>query len=130
MRNDNDITFGELELEVMSVLWDRHEPATVADVQASLSKEKQLAYTTVLTVLGNLFKKQAVDRARQGKAHVYWAKQKRDQAAAGLFQNLLKKIYQNNPADLLAGFLKTSEPLSERQIARLKEELERLESEI
>ena len=118
--------FGDLELDVMSELWDAEEPLTVAEVHSRISKKRELAYTTILTVLGNLFKKQAVDRARQGKAHVYWAQKKRDQAAAGLFQNLLKRIYKDNPAELLAGFLKTSKPLSGEEILGLKEELEKL----
>ena len=103
---------------------------TVAEVHARLFEERELDYTTILTVLGNLFKKEAVDRARQGKAHVYWAKQKRDQAAAGLFQNLLQRIYRDNPAHLLAGFLKTSKPLSGKEIQSLREELEKLEQDL
>ena len=130
MKEETNISFGDLELQVMSILWESDEPASVAEVQAQLSGDKDLAYTTVLTVLGNLFKKEAVGRARQGKAHVYWAKKKREQAAAGLFDRLLKKIYRDNPAELLAGFLKTSQPLTEKQIARIKQELDRLEQEL
>lgn len=129
MRNSTT-HFGDLELDVMSQLWEAEGPLTVAEVHARLSEERELAYTTILTVLGNLFKKKAVDRARQGKAHVYWAKKKRDQAAAGLFQNLLKRVYRNNPAELLAGFLKTSKPLSGSELQSLKKELEKLEREL
>lgn len=128
--SDQPLKYGPLELDVMSVLWDKGVPTAVGDVQTQLSVGRELAYTTVLTVLSNLYKKGAVDRAKQGKAYLYWPKQERDQAASGLFDDLLKKFYHNNPAAMLAGFLKTSKPLSSREIKTLQQELERLEEEL
>lgn len=127
--SDRSITLGDLELDVMSTLWDASVPLTVADVQTRLGEQRELAYTTILTVLSNLHKKKAVDRAKKGKAHVYWARRERDQVAGGVFQNLLSKFYGGNPAELLAGFLKSSDPLTPNQIRDLKTELERLEQE-
>ena len=123
-------SFGELELEIMSLLWSAEEPKTVAEIHTLLTQQREFAYTTVLTVLSNLYKKDAVDRARKGRAHVYWARQKRDQVAAGFFSNLLEKFYANNPAELVAGFLKTRKNLSHQELGQLKEELERLEQEL
>lgn len=130
MSKEANPTYGDLELEILSLLWDADTPLLVADVHSRLQSKRELAYTTVLTVLGNLLKKKAVDRARQGKAHVYWAVQKREQAAAGMFSNLLNRIYNNNPAEMLAGFLKTGTSLTAAQIAELKDELEKLEQEL
>ncbi len=130
MSKESNPTYGDLELEILSLLWDADTPLLVADVHSRLQSKRELAYTTVLTVLGNLLKKKAVDRARQGKAHVYWAVQKREQAAAGMFSNLLNRIYNNNPAEMLAGFLKTGTSLTAAQIAELKDELEKLEQEL
>ena len=130
MTEETNPTFGDLELEILSLLWEADRPLLVADVHSRLQSKRELAYTTVLTVLGNLFKKKAVDRARQGKAHVDWAVHKREQAAAGMFSNLLNRIYNNNPAEMLAGFLKTGTHLTAAQIADLKDELEKLEEEL
>ena len=130
MSKETNPTFGDLELEILSLLWEADTPLLVADVHSRLQSKRELAYPTVLTVLGNLFKKKAVDRARQGKAHVYWAVHKREQAAAGMFSNLLNRIYNNNPAEMLAGFLKTGTHLTAAQIADLKDELEKLEEEL
>jgi predicted transcriptional regulator len=49
--------FGELEAAVMDFLWSHGEPATVRDVLTGLVRTRQLAYTTVMTVMDNLFKK-------------------------------------------------------------------------
>ena len=63
-------SFGDRELEIMSVLWD-HGPSTVAQMRRRLSTT--LAYTTVLTILRNLRTKRAVGRRQRARAHVYYA---------------------------------------------------------
>jgi predicted transcriptional regulator len=48
---------GDLESAVMAVLWGSTEPGKVREVLERLHTPKQLAYTTVLTVLDNLHRK-------------------------------------------------------------------------
>ena len=60
---------GELERQVMVLLWRAGGPLTVADVQAFLVRD--LAYTTVMTVLDRLAKKGLARRERRGRAWCY-----------------------------------------------------------
>lgn len=61
-----------LELQALSVLW--HEgPSTVATVLETLPDKKDRAYTTVLTVMQSLERKNLVKRVLVGRAHVYAA---------------------------------------------------------
>ena len=61
-----------LELQALSVLW--HEgPSTVAAIHETMPDGKDRAYTTVLSVMQNLERKNLVKRARIGRAHVYQA---------------------------------------------------------
>ena len=60
---------GELERQVMVLLWRAGEPLTVADVQEFLGRD--LAYTTVMTVLDRLAKKGLARRERRGRAWCY-----------------------------------------------------------
>lgn len=62
---------GELEQRVMELLWASAAPMSVADVHAKLSEERELAYTTVMTVLDRLAKKQLVDRELVARAWQY-----------------------------------------------------------
>lgn len=55
----------------MRVLWSAREPMTVRAVHERLSEERPLAYTTVMTVLDRLAKKQKVQREQQGRAWLY-----------------------------------------------------------
>ena len=61
---------GELERAVMEVLWDRGTPATVREVAEAL-RDRDLAYTTVMTVLDRLAGKDMVERERAGRAWSY-----------------------------------------------------------
>jgi predicted transcriptional regulator len=62
---------GELETEIMRRLWRRATPATVRELVDELQHERDIAYTTVMTVLDNLFKKGWVRREREGRAYRY-----------------------------------------------------------
>jgi predicted transcriptional regulator len=60
---------GELEAEVLAVLWQRHEPASAEQVRQQL--EGPLAYTTVVTILSRLHEKGVVTREKQGRSFTY-----------------------------------------------------------
>lgn len=59
-----------LELQALSVLWHAG-PSTVSAVHESLPDGKDRAYTTVLTIMQNLERKNLVKRSKVGRAHVY-----------------------------------------------------------
>ncbi|WP_353952134.1 BlaI/MecI/CopY family transcriptional regulator [Knoellia sp. S7-12] len=66
---------GDLERVVMEQLWDstarRPDGASVRDVLEALPADRNLAYTTVMTVLDRLSKKGLVTRERDGRAWRY-----------------------------------------------------------
>jgi predicted transcriptional regulator len=60
---------GELESEVLAVLWAADEALVAAQVQQAL--DPGLAYNTVHTILTRLHAKGAVSREPVGRAHAY-----------------------------------------------------------
>lgn len=62
---------GELEQRVLDLLWASDGPMTVAAVHRVLHEERDLAYTTVMTVLDRLAKKKLVGRTLVGRAWEY-----------------------------------------------------------
>lgn len=63
-----------LELQALSVLW-REGPSTVPTVYENLLDGRERAYTTVLSVMQSLERKQLVRREATGRAHQYTAAQ-------------------------------------------------------
>lgn len=62
---------GDLELQVMEVLWSTDHAMSVREVLAELTRDRDLAYTTVMTVLDRLAKKGRVTRELEGRAWFY-----------------------------------------------------------
>jgi len=79
---------GELERAVVDVLWDGGEPMTARAVVDALPG-RELAVTTVLTVLSRLEAKGLVRRSRDGRAHSYEATAGREEHLATLMRQVL-----------------------------------------
>jgi len=94
----------------MEILWSAGAPVTARDVQDSLGT-RDLATTTVLTVLGRLERKGLVTRARVGRAHHYRAVSSREDHVAELMMDALDAAPDRGAA--LARFF-GSMPASER----------------
>ncbi len=62
---------GDLEQHVMAVLWRAQTPVSVRDVHERLHYSRDVAYTTVMTVLDRLGKKGVVERRLEGRAWLY-----------------------------------------------------------
>ncbi len=73
---------GELERAVMTVLWDHGPDQSVRQVLTHLRDSRDLAYTTVMTVLDRLAKKDLALRTREGRAWLYSAGSTREELTA------------------------------------------------
>jgi predicted transcriptional regulator len=80
---------GELERAVMEVLWHRAPAAVTARQVADGLPDRDLAQTTVLTVLSRLERKGMVTRQRSGRAHSYLATSSRADHVAALMHEAL-----------------------------------------
>lgn len=72
----------------MQVAWSAPGPLTARQVAGALA-ERELAYTTWLTVLGRLERKGLLTRDRNGRAHTYSPVGSREDLVAGLMQQAL-----------------------------------------
>ncbi|NKQ52877.1 BlaI/MecI/CopY family transcriptional regulator [Amycolatopsis sp. K13G38] len=103
---------GDLESAVMGVLWDSAEPVKVREVLERLSTPRQLAYTTVMTVLDNLHRKGWAERELSGRAFLYRPAVAHEEAAARALRDILDS--SANPEAVLLHFARsTSEQESE-----------------
>lgn len=73
----------------MDHLWDADVPQTVRQVHEALRAQRELAYTTVMTVLQRLARKGLVAQIRDDRAHRYAPVDGRDELVAGLMVDAL-----------------------------------------
>jgi BlaI family penicillinase repressor len=120
-------TLTELEMHVMSVVWDRGE-ATVRAVKDALAKRRPLAYTTVMTVMNILEKKGFLKHRVEGRAYVYSPTVKREKVITSALQRMAKTLFDGSPEKVLVAAIE-NERLSHEQLLRLKELIEQKEKE-
>lgn len=80
---------GTLEAVVMERLWAADEALSVRAVLEALAAEREIAYTTVMTVLDNLHGKGFASRAKDGRAYRYSASVTREEHTAGMLDDVL-----------------------------------------
>jgi predicted transcriptional regulator len=112
-----------LELEIMKVLWSRG-PASVQAVLEALRPRRALAYNTVQTMLNVLWRKGKVRRRRQARAYLYEASLTRLQAIRQAVGDLVHRMFEGSPEDLVMSLIETRQLTPER-IERLVELVER-----
>ena len=81
--------FGELETVVMARLWDLDGQGTVRDVLEQILLEREIAYTTVLSTMENLYRKGHLTRERESKAYRYRTALTHAEHTAGLMREAL-----------------------------------------
>ena len=119
---------GKGELEVLRALWDA-KTASVRDVLNLLHERgRQIAYTTVQTVLNRLEQKGYVRSDKSGLAFVYRAKVSREQFSQSRLSSLLDQLYDGAAGPLALQLLKTQK-LTPDEVDELRNLIERLDSE-
>lgn len=80
--------FGDLEAVIMDRLWSEG-PATVREVLVDLRADRKIAYTTVMTVMDNLYRKGWLTREPDGRAFRYTPANSRQEYSAALMRDAL-----------------------------------------
>jgi predicted transcriptional regulator len=81
--------FGELESAIMDVMWAADRPYVVREVRERMRYDRPVAYTTVMTVMGILFRKGVLLREKTGRAWRYWPAESREEHDARLMVEVL-----------------------------------------
>ena len=111
---------GELEADVMAVLWDDEESWLIpAEVHARLPHRRPLAYTTVMTILTRLWEKGMLDRRFEGRAYGYQPVQTREAWTAQRMLDIL-----DTASDRAAALHHFADEIGKRDASQLRRLLE------
>src|SRR6266478_6349162 len=109
-----------LELEIMHVLW-AEGPANVQAVQQHLPRE--LAYTTVETMLNILHRKGKVKRTLKDRAYIYKPVVSRSQVLGQHVSDIVERLFAGSAESLVMSLVETKH-LTPKKLARLQKLLE------
>lgn len=106
------------ELEMMNVIW-RIGPCTVAQVIEQLGPQRDLAYTSVSTIVRILEQKGFVTSEKAGRGHLYSATLAKDAYQAASLKHLVSNVFDGTPT-LLVQRLLDSDALTEDDLAQIR----------
>jgi predicted transcriptional regulator len=106
---------GELEGDVLAVLWSTGTAMTPGEVHEALGAD--LAYTTVSTILNRLLDKGLVERTKAGRAHAYSAVVAESDVVSSGFRSVLTRSHDREA--LLQGFVESLSPEDEALVRDL-----------
>ena len=116
-RKNSEQPLTPLELEIMNVLWETG-PANVQTVQARLTA-RNLAYTTVQTMLNVLHRKGKVKRRLKDRAYLYQPLLSRQKAVAQAVGDMLDRFFGGSADGLVLSLVKTRK-LTPEKLARIQ----------
>ena len=108
------------ELNLMNILWDKEE-ATVSDLIEVLPEPKP-AYTTVLTVMQVLTRKQVVTFEKQGKANVYIPQLSRQEYLDNFMDETRDTLFKGSAKSFLS-FFTNHEKISKKELEEILKEM-------
>jgi BlaI family penicillinase repressor len=110
---------GSLEADILAIVWEK-ERATVRDVFEALLKRRQIAYTTVMTVMNNLVKKHLLAQDKTNIAYLYTPAIPGAEVAQTILDSVVNRLLGGHANSALSHLLGLRTTLTAEQTAALK----------
>ena len=112
----------EVELELMRIIWEQKE-ITVREVVDAVPKERDLAYTSVATIMKILEKKKVLSSHKAEHAHTYRALITRADYESTSLRHLATNVFEGDPSSMVMKLLNDSK-LSKEELHSIKKIIE------
>jgi len=121
------LELSELQLAVMRVLWQQKK-AAVVEVQEALKSERDLALTTVATVLTRLEKAGLVALRASGRHYLYRPLVSEEEVRRSMVSVLAERLFEGDVAALVS-HLVNARDIKPGDLARVRQLIEAKERE-
>jgi predicted transcriptional regulator len=116
------------QLEILRVLWEKGE-ATVTDIHRTLRAERELAPTTIATLLSRLEKRGLVTYRTEGRQYVYRAVLQERDAQQHALVEVTRGLFAGDVPGMVSQLLSSHE-IHPGDLARVRELIDAKEREI
>src|SRR4051794_27889784 len=112
---------GPLEMEIVGMM-ERDKPISVATVRERLKRGgRELAYTTVMTVLARLHSKKILSRVREGRGYLYYAAKDVGEMKESLLARMGRSLFGRERLQPILAFLEDDTELSAAELEELRD---------
>jgi len=119
---------GSLESEIMEIIWRKDCEVCVRDVLEELSLQREIAYTTVMTIMGRLADKKLLQKRKMGNAFFFLPVMSRGEFTARIVSGVVDDLLADFSEAAMAHFIdralrqdRFSVERLEKMLASLKE---------
>ena len=117
----------ELELEILKVLW-RQGPLNGRQVRDALAagqghRVRDLAHTSVLTILNIMVRKGYLRRIKQGRSHVYRPTPTEEHISNSMLSDLVTRVFDGSAHNVVSNLIK-SHDIDEAELERIRRTIE------
>lgn len=96
---------GSLESKVMEVIWSKGAEVSVRDVYETLALRREIAYTTVMTIMGRLAEKKLLKKRKEGNAFLFTPAVEKDEFTTQMVDNVVDDLLADFSDAALASFI-------------------------
>ena len=110
---------GSLEADILAVVW-QHDQTTVREVYETLLERRQIAYTTVMTVMNNLVKKHLLTQDKSHIAYLYTAAIPGREVVQTVLESVVDRLLTGQYNVAVSQLLKLDRELTPDETAELR----------
>src|SRR5262245_5416254 len=96
----------DLELAILKILW-RDGPRSVRQVRDALAQFRELAYTSVMTILGIMTRKGYVRRTKSGTSYVYRPVLTEHVAGRSMLRDIVDRVFDGSAVTVMHHLIET-----------------------
>jgi len=98
-------SLGELEAQIMDIVWELNRPVTTTDVFRVMYDRRTLSYSTIMLTMAKLSKKGILLQQRTGErkkdAFLYTSQVGREEMAQRLMEDIAQKLLHSSLAEAI-----------------------------
>lgn len=120
MAQSPDASLTSLQFEIMRTVWDRPQGATMAQIRAALSRQRDIGRTTVLNLVARLERRRWLKRRKTGGVFQYTATIDRNTATANAAVRFVDDFFGGSAKELMMSLIGTKR-LSHAELDSLRD---------
>ena len=109
----------ELELEILKVLW-REGPLSGRGIRDALAVTRDLAYTSVMTIMRIMTEKKYARRKKVGGNFIYYPRVTEKKVTQRMLGDIVDRVFDGSAAAVMLNLLQTSD-LDEQELKQLRQ---------
>lgn len=116
------------ELDIMLIIWDAGVPMLRAEIEEKVKEKRELATTTILSLLSRLEEKGFVKVEKQGKSNIYYPLVDEQEYLQNEGKSMLEKLYGNSLKNFVAA-LYDGKAIDQGKLKELRDFLDKIQED-